>query len=115
MFIRFGPGGVGVWPLVGGILGLVLFALFIASVIWLIVALTRPRRWVGTFPGGGWHGPPRNPALEELDIAYARGQMSREEYFRRRADLTGWTPPGASPPGFSTGSGPAPGEASHPS
>jgi hypothetical protein len=108
MVIHYGPGGFGAWPLVGGILGLVLFALLIASVVWLIIALTRPRHFVGRFPSGFAgpygaappYGPPPNPALQELDIAYARGAMSREEYFRRRADLTGWTPPAGSP-GFS--------------
>lgn len=106
---RFGPGGFGVFPLVGGILGLVLFALMIGSAIWLIVSFSRPGRWSRGFPGPGYAPPPyRSPALEELDLAYARGQVTREEYFRRRADLTGWAPPGG-PPGFSAPGGSAPG------
>ena len=105
MIYQFGPGGLGVFPLVGGIVGLVLFALLIASVVWLIVSVSRPDRWSHSFPGPGFPPPPyRNVALEELDLAYARGQVTREEYFRRRADLTGWAPP-AGAPGFSGGSG----------
>jgi hypothetical protein len=106
MFIRYGP-GTG-FPLWFGIIGLILFALMIASIIWLVVVLTRPGRparmgWYGG--GGGGYGPrTRHPALDELDMAYARGQLTRDEYFRRRADLTGWGPPGG-PPGFA---GPGP-------
>jgi len=106
MFIRYGPGGFG-FPLWGTIIGLVLFALMVGSIIWLIVALTHPSRtaryrW---YPGAGYGPRFRHPALDELDLAYARGQLTRDEYLRRRADLTGWGPPGG-PPGFG---GPPPG------
>jgi hypothetical protein len=107
MFIRYGYGGFG-FPLWFSIIGLVLFALMIASIIWLVVSLTRSGRHVGMrwYGGGGGYGPRFHPpALQELDLAYARGQLTREEYFRRRADLTGWGPPGG-PPGFAGGPGP---------
>ncbi len=116
---QFGPGGFAAFPTVWGILGLVFFGLMVASVIWLIVVLVRrPGHWGwGGLPptGGGWYGghPYRSPALDELDVAYARGQLSREEYFRRRADLTGWSPPGGAP-GFSGGRGPDAGSAPTP-
>jgi hypothetical protein len=99
MFIHYGY-GFG-FPLWGTIIGLILFALLIASIVWLIVAITRPGRHVRMAGwGGGGYGPRfRHPALDELDLAYARGQLTREEYFRKRADLTGWGPPGG-PPGF---------------
>jgi hypothetical protein len=108
MFIRYGY-GYG-FPLWGAIIGLILLALLVGAIIWLIVAVSRPgrparmMRWQG-----GPYGPHlRTPALDELDLAYARGQMTRDEYLRRRADLTGWGPPGG-PPGFA-GPGPqAPG------
>ncbi len=109
MFIRYGP-GLG-FPLWFDIIGLILFALMIASIVWLVVALARPGRPVrmGWYGGGGYAPRFRPPALDELDLAYARGQVTRDEYFRRRADLTGWGPGGGPPPGFS-GSGPgAPG------
>jgi hypothetical protein len=110
MFIRYGYGGVG-FPLWFSIIGLILFALMIGSIIWLVISLTRPGRHVrmGWYAGGGGYGPRfRHPALDELDIAYARGQLTRDEYFRRRADLTtGWGPAGG-PPGFAGDPGPRP-------
>ena len=110
MFIRYGSGGVG-FPLWFSIIGLILFALMIGSIIWLVISLSRPGRHVGMrwYGGGGGYGPRfHTPALQELDIAYARGQLTRDEYFRRRADLTtGWGP-GGGPPGFAGGPGPGP-------
>jgi putative membrane protein len=48
--------------------------------------------------------PPHTPALTELDLRYARGEVTREEYLQRRADLLGHVAPppgtpGAAPPG----------------
>ncbi|MGO8685710.1 MAG: hypothetical protein ACLQT7_00800 [Candidatus Dormibacteria bacterium] len=106
MFIRYGY-GVG-FPLWGTIIGLILLALLIGSIVWLVVALTRPGRHVrmGGWGAGGYGPRFRHPALDELDLAYARGQLTRDEYFRRRADLTGWGPPGG-PPGYpGPGAGP---------
>jgi hypothetical protein len=100
MFIRYGYGGGG-FPLWFSIIG---------SIIWLVISLSRPGRHVGMrwYAGGGGYGPRfHTPALQELDLAYARGQLTREEYFRRRADLTGWEPPGG-PPGSVGGPGPGP-------
>ena len=44
-------------------------------------------------------GPPpwRSPALHELDMSYARGTLSREDYLQRRADLTGMPAPAPQP------------------
>jgi len=98
MFMRYGYGSG--FPLWGAIIGLVLFALLIGAIVWLIVAISRPGRPAGIHSVAGGYGPRfRTPAMEELDVAYARGRVNREEYFRRRADLTGWGPPGG-PPGF---------------
>jgi hypothetical protein len=110
MFIRYGYGGVG-FPLWFSIIGLILFALMIGSIIWLVISLSRPGRHVGMrwYGGGGGYGPRfHTPALQELDIAYARGQLTRDEYFRRRADLTAGWGPGGGPPGFAGGPGPGP-------
>ena len=108
--MRYGYGGVG-FPLWFSIIGLILFALMAGSIIWLVISLSRPGRRVrmGWYAGGGGYGPRfRHPALDELDLAYARGQVTRDEYFRRRADLTtGWGPAGG-PPGFAGGPGPGP-------
>jgi hypothetical protein len=100
MFMRYGYGGFG-FPLWFSIIGLILFALMIGSIIWLVVSLTRPGRHVRmNWYGGGGYGPRfRHPALDELDVAYARGQLTRDEYFRRRTDLTtGWGQPGSGGP-----------------
>jgi hypothetical protein len=101
------------------IVGVVFFALMIGSIVWLVVSLGRPGQWARPSWGSGWYGPTppqpqQNPALQELDLAYARGQLSREEYFRRRADLTGWSPPGGAP-GYSARGGPDPGTPPAPS
>jgi hypothetical protein len=110
MFTRYGY-GLG-FPLWGAIIGFILLALLIGSIIWLVLAISRPGRHVGMhgYAGGGYGPRFRHPALDELDIAYARGQLTRDEYFRRRADLTGWGPPGG-PPGSVGGSGPGPQQA----
>jgi len=41
----------------------------------------------------------RSAAVDELDLRYARGELSREEYLQRRADLLGGplSPPGGTP------------------
>ena len=62
--------------------------LVIAAIVYLTRAflLSRPRT-----P----QGPPsfRSPGLDELDMRYARGEVTRSEYLERRADLTGMAPP----------------------
>ncbi len=42
--------------------------------------------------------PPRSPGLDELDMRYARGEVTRSEYLERRDDLGGITPPPPPPP-----------------
>ena len=63
----------------------VVLALLVAGAIWLARTLTRP-----SSPPGGPAGP--NPARTELDLRYARGDLTREEYLQRRADLEGGQP-----------------------
>jgi putative membrane protein len=46
--------------------------------------------------------PVQSPAEAELDLRYARGEITREEYLQRRADLIGHlggSPPLMPPPG----------------
>ena len=46
-----------------------------------------------------WSGPwPHTPAMHELDLRYARGEISRDEYLQRRADLSGHGPQPGPPP-----------------
>jgi putative membrane protein len=84
-----------------------LFALLIVIAV-VGAAVLLVRMWLAarpTHPLGRFGGPPpHNPALAELDLRYARGEVSREEYLQRRADLLGHIapPPGpgsAAPPG----------------
>ena len=70
---------------------LVFFLLAIGAIVWLIVLLMRQRSGVPSGPT-----PYRSRALDELDLMYSRGQISREEYFLRRADLT-WSAYGGHP------------------
>jgi|GEM_PF-777671 len=63
----------------------VVLALLVAGAIWLARTLTRP-----SSPPGGPAGP--SPARTELDLRYARGDLTREEYLQRRADLDGGQP-----------------------
>jgi len=84
-----------------GVFGWVVLALIVAALVVGIVALVRLTRHGGTSaPVGSWapHGPPADPALAELRLRYARGDISSEEYAQRAANL-----------GFPTPSGPGPG------
>jgi uncharacterized membrane protein len=120
MPFRPGPGGPGPQP--GpfvehglrhhneglAIAGLIVFSVLAAAIIvgafFLIRAFIRGR----DAKIASLTGTRRSPALDELDILYARGQVSREEYLTRRADLLGTTAgytapsppaPPAAPPG----------------
>lgn len=84
---RGGPdGGVTVLAVV---LRFTIWVLLILAAVWLlreILTAIRVRR--ATAP------PPPNPAMAELEMLYARGEVSRPDYLTRRADLTGVPPPG---------------------
>lgn len=41
---------------------------------------------------------PADPALGELRLRYARGEVTRDEYLQRLTDLGGVAPPSESPP-----------------
>ena len=100
----FGPGGPyyqepSLWWLHALFSFLIVVALVVGVVFIVRLLLTRPTWWRGH--------PPRHPALDELDLRYARGEVSREEYLQRRADLLG---AGGPQPPFPP-SGPGPGTA----
>jgi putative membrane protein len=67
------------------ILWVVVLALLVVGAIWLARTLTRP-----STPPGGPAAP--SPARAELDLRYARGELDRDEYLQRRADLEGGQP-----------------------
>jgi putative membrane protein len=96
---RFHPGGFdgpGGWHIFGGILPLLLFLILIGVGVWAVVRVTRSNR-----PWAVATQPPlmrRDPALEELRLKYARGDMSREEFVQRSRDLGAMVPEAGEPP-----------------
>jgi putative membrane protein len=89
--------------------------LFLLLIVVALVAgaVLLARMWMAGRPPIGRPGgppPPYNQALSELDLRYARGEVSREEYLQRRADLLGHIgpPPGPSTPAAGPPSGPPP-------
>jgi uncharacterized membrane protein len=93
---RYGPGGFHQGP---GVLGWLLLALLAALLILGVIALARMwtnPRWRSTpFQPGMPPGPPADPALSELRIRYARGDITWDEYSLRAANLGYPLPPGA--------------------
>jgi hypothetical protein len=78
-------GGVAV---LATVLRFTIWVLVILAAVWLlreILTAIRVRR--ATAP------PPPNPAMAELEMLYARGEVSRADYLTRRADLAGVPPP----------------------
>ena len=84
---RAGHAGGG-WP--DG-LAWVIFAVLLALLLLAIVSLALDAYYRS-------QGGARGGALGELDLRYARGEISREEFMERRAVLTGGVPPPAPPP-----------------
>ena len=67
--------------------GMVLGPVLTIILLVLLVALVVPFiRWIGT---GGGGGPRARTARDVLDERYARGEIEREEYLRRREDIAG--------------------------
>lgn len=68
--------------------GMVLGPLFMLAVLALLVALVVLLvRWLGGGTGPASSAP--RTARELLDERYARGEIDREEYLRRRQDISG--------------------------
>jgi putative membrane protein len=60
----------------------VVLAVAVVGLVWLVRTMTRSP--------GGTSGD--GAARAELDLRYARGDLTREEYLQRRADLEGGRP-----------------------
>ena len=98
-------------------LGWVISLLVLGAIITAVVLVARssrrhaitPHQWYGGAWQGQWHAGWQSPGLHELDIRYARGEISREEYLQRRADMVSQpgTPPGGTPPSSTGPSAPA--------
>jgi putative membrane protein len=69
-------GGAFMW--FWAIFALLVLALLVVGVVWLVRTLAGPS------PAGT-----PSTARQELDLRYARGELTREEYQQRRADLEG--------------------------
>jgi putative membrane protein len=91
---RLGPGGRFVhhgwwWGFWGHLIPFVLFLLLIGLVVWAVLRISGR----GFAPAAGSSGfapvMARDPALEEVRLRYARGEMSREEFVQRSWDLGG--------------------------
>jgi putative membrane protein len=107
---RFGPGGLhrahealGPVNFIEHLFTLLLFLLIVAAIAFLIYRL------LSRSGGGGWSGY-RSVALRELELRYARGEIDRDEFLQRRADLTTPALPPPSRPGPPPPTAPPPSE-----
>ncbi|MEA2672073.1 MAG: hypothetical protein QOG45_2293 [Chloroflexota bacterium] len=94
-----GPGfeghQVSEWQLVlATVLRFVAVLLVIAAIVYLVRSFLQSRAQTPHHAPP----PPRSAGLDELDMRYARGEVTRTEYLERRADLGGTAPPPPPPP-----------------
>ncbi len=76
-----GMGGMMVWMLLWGLVGLSLLTFAVLGIVWLVRV-----RNLSSAPHGGESA---DPAEQELRRRYAAGQIDREQYQQRLADLQG--------------------------
>lgn len=70
------------------VLRFTIWLLVLLAIVWVVREVLRTIRHHRTpMP------PPMTPALAELEMLYARGEVSRTDYLARRADLSGAQPP----------------------
>jgi putative membrane protein len=84
-------GGGSAW--FGWFVPMVVLAVLAVGVAVLVLRLMR------THPGLPPAAPAVDPALTELRLRYARGEVSREDFLAISADLGGGGPPESGPPG----------------
>lgn len=90
------------WPPDSGVAVLAIVLRFVVWVLLILAALWVIREIFRMVTQHRWTSPPpTSPAVHELDLLYARGEVSREQYLSRRADLlgSGGVPGGVAPPG----------------
>jgi len=99
----FGPFGPrrfdhhGGWEWAHALLGLLLVAAIVALIVFLLMRLFERQRPAAA--AGPTYAPPRppaafvDPALAELRLRYARGEVSRDDFLRISTDLGAPPPP----------------------
>jgi uncharacterized membrane protein len=70
-----------------GLLPLLLFAAAIGVGVWAVLRLTAGRGQPAVAAAGVTAVPRVDPAVEELRIRYARGEVTRDEFLTRGRDL----------------------------
>ena len=113
---RFGPPGRFVlhhgwwWEFWTHFITLLFFVALIALVVWAVVRVSGRTVVPAVVPAGFAPASRMDPALEEVRLRYARGEMSREEFVQRSQDL------GGGPETFRAAglAMPEPGEPTHP-
>jgi putative membrane protein len=99
--MRFDPGYVhhGFWLF--GVIPFLMFLVLVGVAVWAVLRLSSRPAGPAAFGPGAAPPMPRDPALEELRVRYARGELDREEFLQRSRDLGGSDAPAATPPGAS--------------
>jgi putative membrane protein len=88
-----------------GLIPLLMFLVLVGVAVWAVIRLSSRPVGPAAFGPGAAPPMPRDPALEELRVRYARGELDREEFIQRSRNLGGPDTSPAAPPG---GSPPAP-------
>jgi putative membrane protein len=70
-------------PWVHGLFTLLVVAAIVAGAV--LIA----RNWHRPLPPPAAGATPTSPAVHELDLRYARGEIERTDYLQRRADIAG--------------------------
>jgi len=68
------------------LLPLLLFVIFIGVLVWGVLRMSSQGAFTRAMPAGP---PPRDQALDELRVRYARGELDRRDFLERSADLGG--------------------------
>lgn len=90
--MRYHDGYMDHWGAGGGLIGLLLFLVFVGAIVALIVTLLRTRHVLAPPPPpppGVRPGAREDQAIAELRLSYARGQIGRDEFLTRLVDLGG--------------------------